>query len=597
MKKLIVIVALVVAAGVFWKFSGDAGKTVSQVDYSDHSDHLSLIPADTLFYMGGLEPVNAKDMMASMSSMYAFTDPAMLSAFNDEAFEKLAADADSAGSKFALGLFKFLLQGLSDPQSMFAQTGAKETLFSSVYSVGLLPVIRYEADEARFDQFITRIEADAQVAAVIKQAGAVSYRSYPLGNDDGKGLDLVVAYHGGDAIFTLAITGKGMDQNLQIALGDQAPQQSLRQAGTLEKLKGEYNYLPESLGYLSIQQTIAALTTSDNLAGQMLAALDDNLESKLQKIRGAECAAEFADIAAVWPRWVMGYRSLDYGEHGFKGNFHMNMEINHPALTDILKRLAGHLPADMMNERRDIFSMAIGLDISKLDSVIGGLAQLAEGLQYQCEALQGLNGMADAMHSARPAVAMSTAMARGVKGLRVSLYDIDGDLEKGDVTAVDALISLSGDQVRALLTTLMAMNPGAQMVAIPEDGSPVALPVPDELLKGAAQQIRVMLAAKDSHAVAYTGETATELSVAVLNEPANADGLMAFSLDYGRYMSLFGSLMDAAAIDAEMTDQEKAEYESFRKAIGNIDYREQMQMRFTDKGLEFDGYIEVNNDK
>ncbi len=600
MKNFIAIAALavVVAVGAIWKFSGESESDVviPAVSFAEHSDHLALIPADTLFYMGGLKPIAAKDMMASMASMYQFADPEMWSQLNQQTMDELSGNASSVGGKFAVSLIKFFMQGLSDPQAMFEKTGAKDTLFTSIYSVGLIPVIRFEADQSRFEQFLAQLEADAQVKALMKEIGGVSYRAYPFEGDADKGLDLVAAYYQGDAIFTLAVNGVIDQQALSIALGAEKPMQSLKSAGTVIKLKDEYDYLPDSLGYLSFQQIITSLTNSDNMAGQMLSALDGDVQDKLAIIRSPECAAEFSDIAAVWPRWVMGYRALDYSDKGFAGDFHMNVEIKHAALTDVLQQISGHLPTDLENGQADIFSLAIGLDVSRLDSIISGIAKLAEGFQYRCELLQDLNGTADAINGVRPVVAMSTGMARGLKGLRVSLYDLQGDLAAGDVTAVDALVSLSGDQVRALLNIMMAMNPGAGMVTIPEDGSPIALPVPPELVQGAASQIQAMLAAKDNHAVIFAGDKAASRYADALDEPLNENGFLFFSMDYGKYMKLFGSFMDAAAQNnSDMSDDDRADLDAFRKAMTSLNYRETVRIRFTGKGIEFDGKIDIKN--
>jgi len=147
MKNFIAITALavVVVAGAVWKFSGEPASETSapSVSLDGHSDHQVLIPADTLFYVGGLEPMDAKNMMASMTSMYQFADPEMLAEVHQQLSKELAGKDSSTGSKFALSLFNFFMSGLDDPQGMFDQTGAKEVLFSSMYSVGLMPVLRY----------------------------------------------------------------------------------------------------------------------------------------------------------------------------------------------------------------------------------------------------------------------------------------------------------------------------------------------------------------------------------------------------------------------------------------------------------------------
>lgn len=595
MNKLITgaVLAVAVVGGAIWTFSGDTPSRTTDTNFTtaalaSHSDHLALIPADTLFYIGSLEPVSAKDMMASMSSMYQLADPSMQPAM-DELFNK----AESAGGKFAISLFNFFLAGMSDPQATFEQTGAKDELFSSAYSVGLMPVLRYEADKARFDQFIAQLEADAQVSAVSKELNGVAYRSYPLTKGAPKALELIVAHHAGDAIFTVALADTEQ-QNLSIALGLRQPAKSLKDSGAVQLIKKEYGYLPDSLGYLSVKQVITALTGSDNSAGKTLAALDSGNQAWLQEMRTPQCAAEFSGIAEVWPRWVTGYRELEYSDKGFSGEFHMAIEIKHDALNTTLQKIRGHLPSDLTSGIPHIFSMALGLDVNSLDEVLGEIAGHTEGLQYQCSLLQKLNGTAEAINGVRPMMAMSTGMARGLKGLRLSLFDIQGDLQSGEVSDVDAMISLSGDQVRGILNIVMAMNPGGA-IDIPADGSPVSLPLPAELIQGAATSIEAYLAVKDDHAVVFTGETAAAVQGKLLDEPLNEEGFLFFSMDYGKYMKLASTYMDVAAQAQEANEQAQFDMEQFRKAFENVDYKEEVLMRFTAKGLELSGNIEINN--
>ena len=105
------VLTVAVVGGAVWKFSGE-GPTetsvtgLSTVELASHSDHLALIPSDTLFYMGSLEPIPAKDMMGSMSSMFQFVDPSIQPTM-DEFFSK----ADSAGGKIAISLFNFFMTG------------------------------------------------------------------------------------------------------------------------------------------------------------------------------------------------------------------------------------------------------------------------------------------------------------------------------------------------------------------------------------------------------------------------------------------------------------------------------------------------------
>lgn len=598
MKKLVMVAALAAAgAGAGYLMLGDNSDMPGSevVDLASHSDHLALIPADTLLYMGSLEPVAAKEMMGSMASLYQMIDPAVFNPMNQDAMQELSAKARTPGAKLVLSMLNFFLEGVSDPLAMYSATGAKDTLFSSAYTVGLMPVLRYEADQARFDQFIAGLEADAGVAATQKEIDGISYRSYALTDEEQRNLELVVAYLGGDAIFTLTLSDAADQGGLAVALGLTEPERSLRDTGTVEAIKNEYNYLPDSIGYVSFKEIISALTSSDNLAGQALAALDDGSSAWFSQMHSPVCAAEFAGIAEVWPRMVTGYHSMDFSEAGFSGEFHLNVEINHQPLTGTLQKIRGHIPADLVSGVPQIVSMAVGLDMSRLNEILGELAGHAQGLQYECDLLQSLNGMDEAINQARPMIAMSTGMASGLKGMRFSLFDIDGDVAAGQVSDVDGMITFSGEQIPSMVNMMMAMGGGAGMITIPADGTPVDLPLPPQMLEKTANNIQPKVAMTQNQAVLFVGDTATSQYRKVLDEKLNSDGLMFFSMDYGKYMKLLSGVMDASLASAEMDEQEKAQLVSFSEAIKNIDYQEQVKMEFTHRGVEFSGKIALQN--
>ena len=600
MKKVLMVAVLAAAGGGFLTLGGCSDES-SQPVYEEkafsaaHSDHLALIPGDTLLYAGSLEPVEAKEMIGSMASLYQLADPTVLGAMNQQNMDDLLGKAKTPGAKFAVSALNFFMQGISDPLAMFSATGAKDTLFSSVYTVGLMPVLRYEADEAGFDAFIAKLEAEAGVTAVNKELNGVTYRTYALTNEEQKNLDLVVAHYQGDAVFTVAMSEGGNQQNLAVALGQAKPVSSLRDTGAVVQMKNDYGYLPDSLGYISFKEIISALTSSDNLAGQTLAALDQGDAEWFNQMRSPACAAEFSNIADVWPRLVTGYHSMDFSDAGFSGEFHMNMEINHQPLTATLQKIRGHISSDLTSGVPQIFSMAVGLDMSKINEVLGELAGHAQGVQYECSLLQALNGVEQGINQARPMIAMSTGMASGLKGIRMSLFDIDGDVVAGQVTDVDALISISGEQIPSMINMLMAMGGGAGMMTIPADGTPVALPLPPQALEKTVGEIQPMVAMNQNQAVIYVGKTAGSHYQNVLNEKLNDDGLLFFSMDYGKYMKLLGSVMDASVADSEISEQEKAELVSFSEAIKNINYQEEMMMEFTGRGIEFSGKLELRN--
>jgi hypothetical protein len=170
-------------------------------------------------------------------------------------------------------------------------------------------------------------------------------------------------------------------------------------------------------------------------------------------------------------------------------------------------------------------------------------------------------------------------MAAGVRGVAFSLFDLEMDKagqEEPKPKHVDALLSLSAINPLSLVQTAAAMFPPAAALQIPADGSPVELQVPIELPKTPTAAVN------GSHLTVYLGEQGEKAAKALAGTALDSSkGIMAASIDYGKYFQMFGDL--AAYSGAE---EENADAAAILASLTKAKMRVQMKMDFTERGIE-----------
>src|SRR5699024_2238092 len=214
------------------------------------------VPAQTLFYLGMTREKAMADMMTPVRKA---------------AIKALAADlADISAQAHQYGQAARFLNGLCSAYDEIVKQdefipGIGEHARSSIYTVGLVPVVRIRLTDAdAFKQFLNEAEHLGGAQAQPREYDGVAYRSYTIGPDDADfPASLLVAVRPEFAVISLD-SDLFNDEVLPLALGLQAPGQPLTANTELQEVVNSNDFDYSNLGFLNHQAIVAAMVGADN---------------------------------------------------------------------------------------------------------------------------------------------------------------------------------------------------------------------------------------------------------------------------------------------------------------------------------------------
>ncbi len=544
------------------------------------SSMLSLVPDDTVFFLGGLDPLPLQKLLqwnAGHFSMPEELDPMSM-------FETKGQSDGNAGQRMAVQLWAEYMATAMAPKKHLESWGVDaEPTFAS-YAIGLAPVllrIRLK-DVQRFNAKIDDLEKKARAEAQPQTIGDATYRRYVL-HDKAPFLSLIIGVDRRHAVFMLDI-GVHSEQTLSMALGQEKPKRSLAQSGRLKSLQEMYELHPSVIGFLDHRQLMTGLTTtSGNRMASMIQALKPQLKDAdhdLAELRAEGCRNDLTSIVNAWPQTVLGYTALDLSGKPTHLDSLMVVECHDQELLKGLQSLRGFLPDHVRKtDEPAVFSFGIGLNVENVLPFLTRQWTKITQKQYSCSFLKD---MQQDMRTHNPATLnQALAMAAGVRGIAGTLLS----LEMGETDAasgampqdVDALITLSAQDPAALLRTASAVFPPLAAFQIPTDGTPVTLPLPVPV------PVTPKVAIHGSHLTVYAGDRAEKLSKALdAASLESSPGFMAATFDYSQYFRLFEGMVSSIGQDQAQKEQAMA----ILGAMKNTQLRFRMEVDFTDRGLE-----------
>ncbi len=571
--------------------------TASSGNVASHNvtrDILSYVPADTIYFFGGLEPASLKDMIKIIEPQWGFMQPAD---FKKALDQQLPNNKNMPPAvKMLTGLFIEYVTAFKDLETVQSTLGLNDELDAVLYSVGTIPVMRIKlADTNAFNAFIKSAEAMAQVTSVQESQGELSFKTYRFStseNDRQNATDakLVISVNNDYALITL-LTSLEEQATRDVILGVKKPANSLANATLLTDLTSRHNFHPAYLGYISHEEIVKGLTTPEgNEFGRMLGALLNTVsaqeipgempdqvdgdaeqtptaqnkpvtENPLAPIQTTACRTELLTVTQTWPRTVFGYTELDLKKKPIKMAARMVVENTDAAFMQQLQRLRGFIPAHVHKiDSRPALGFGFGFNIDELTPVVSQMFTEFTQKDYQCQFLaemkQGLVGSNPLL-----VLGMMTGMAAGVQGISATVLDIDASMnleQKGavpDVHSLDAIITLSAKEPQRLLLMAANFQQGMPPIQLPDDGTPIDFPIP----LPTSDLGSVKLALKGNHIVAYIGDKAEQLAQAMANDPLAATGMFALNMDFGKYMKLVNSFVQTIdTTDGKISEQDKA---------------------------------------
>lgn len=567
MRKTLIAVAIIAAgAAAFYKFGMKSGSALGALEY---------VPADTVLFSGQLEPFDFVTYLKASGASVQQTQQVL------EQLKTSLTSAESPQAKFAAYMIDANIQVMKDPETIAKQFGIKAQTRSLVYMVGVAPVMKMEvADEAAFFKVLDDAEKASGFSHTAQQLNELKYRQYHFVLE-GIEFDLLVSVNAGWG--TTAVTNSKLaPENLAIILGAQKPEQSLASTHYLETVAKKYQLNQGLIGYFSFEQLSKVLTSKDGnrLAKDLntLFGTEMDAEPELATWRTPACATDLAAITQSWPGLFFD-SSIVPGATALQVSSKVVIPTENKDTVAALSAMRGFVPTAVSSNTSAMMHLGVGFDVGQLASSAGKLWNTFTQTKYTCEPLVKMQEGATA-NNPLAALAM-TGMANGVQGMSVTLNSFEMDTATGQPKSLDALVTVSATNARAVIESLKAMVPDLASIPLPKDGE--AQDLSTMLPPGAMPDLKPMLQLNNSHVVISVGDKAKAQADAVIKESTSKNGLMSMGIDYKAF---FGTVLAAMPVDSP---EQQKEFEQLQK----IDMKLNMNIDVNDSGLVFSTQMET----
>ena len=551
---------------------------VKQEEAAKPASMLTLVPDDTVFFFGGLEPLPLKELLQWNVSRFKMPD-----SFNPkDMLAPALKKAETPGQRMVIQLWSDYYETTVSQKASLASWGISDSPMIAAYAVGLSPVLRISLNDiSKFNAKIEEMEAKAQAKAEPETLGKCAWRRYPLTKGELK-MSLIIGTDSNDAVFMLD-AGADSEDALALAIGRRTPVKSLAESGRLEALQAAYKLHSAFMGYIDDRQIVTGLTTKDgNWMAKMVQQLIPQLPEKAVKsfadLQTEGCQKDFKAIADNWPQTVGGYTTFDLKGTPSRIDSITVLESKDKTLLDGLRSLRGFVP-DYSNEPA-AFSFGLGLNMENVAPLLVQQWKEITSKQYSCPLLQEMQ--ANVKKNNPMAASIAASMAAGVRGLAFSLFDLQMEPPTADgqtpmPKSLDALLSLSAKDPVTLVQTVAAVFPPLAALELPADGSPVLLPLPVSL------PVTPSAAVNGQHLTVYVGKQGEKAAKALAGAALDSSpGIMAASIDYSKYFQMTGDL----AAYSSGPDGQNAEAAAVLDALKDVKMRVSMKLDFTERGIE-----------
>ena len=524
MRKTLLAVAVLagVVGGYYW----------TKQDQLVGSELLNGVPADTAILSAQLEPVDLVSYLASLGGSANSYNAATVTELDN-----LAQSAATPNEKFLFLLAKNWLSALQKPAELSQHTGLKAQLRSLFYMVGVAPVLKLElGDEARFLQLLEQIELDSGLKHISQQQDGADYRLYPLMLGEVQ-LDLLVRTHNG--WLTLALTSNKLPvAQLSEVLGTKTPADNLAAGDTLVALQRKYQLNPGAFGYVSFAELSKPLVSTDGnrLAKDINTLFEAQTTVAFADWRTPACQA---DVAAVTKTLPGLYLSNQISADKVSGSFLLAVEQQ--AALKALQQLQGYVPAGW--QQGDLMlQLGVGLDVGQLSSGVGKLWDQLTGASYSCEPLLAMQTQLK-QNNPLPMLMMA-GMANGLQGVALTVNQLEYDAVQMTPKTVDALLTLSGDNLLALLESAKALRPDLAGLSVPKAGETVDLSTQIPELQALGLSLKLL--AGDKHLALYSGSKAEAQAKVQVTQPLTKNGLLSVGFDYAKFFAVLEQTLTAS---------------------------------------------------
>ncbi len=555
------VIATLVAAAVI----GGGAYYALQHKGASQASSLSYVPADTLVFAGGLEPMSWSQLAAFRDS-FAFSGSPESTRKVIEELLKSEAEGKSQtppGMQLLISLYADYLAAVTAKDFSPAVLGLGEQIDSAFYTVGALPVLRLKLqDEAAFDTFLAKAASRFKLQPQTGTVDGFNYQRYALNQDEKQPVFLAIGKRDGFLVITLDLgTLAAGKQEMALAFGLSKPTQSLASSGVLEGMMKENGLLPFSLGYLNHEGLVKTLTRADSPLAILLDKVSEGKSAaSLAAYRTPACQSEIEGMVALWPRSVFGYTEFDGSGSPIRANSLFKMVSTDKATMDQLQKLRGFLPD--FSAAPSQFSYQLGFNMDELTPVVTSLWSRATQAKFSCEPLVEVQAR---LRELNPGLlGAMTGMMQGVQGASINLQELSlkPAVSGSDMPVIEKLsfiATFSGKQPQQMWSMLAMTQPQLAATPLPADGQSIELPLPLPVtLPG-----KVKLGVFGNHIALFTGDKAEALTTSLGKQELKANGFVHMGIDYTLVADALGlalqqkeaelkqQLADAAAAPAD----------------------------------------------
>lgn len=586
-KALLAMVILGIAAVVIWTYptgdwldkelTSDLMDTLPSLSEEDSAINVTqYVPADTVFYLGGRVDETMHAFMADYPVM-------ALSASERATLHQLKAEIvkeNSPQARFIQYLIDDYTKNNDGSYQQFVNylglAGQGEYAF---YLHGMVPVLHTQiSDKNKLITLLKNASAESGLSYLEQTIDSATVLSWQL---DELEAQLMVATTDSSAIISVKMP-QDEEAVIRQRLGLAAVDSPFTE--TEQKLREQYGYTDDMLVQFSLNELAKGLF---KVKGSSLAAdieryipEQDFNNAVGNQLELQSCKPDILNLVGHAPRMVMGYRSMQFEQDSLRANTHGIWEINNAQVMEAFKQLQGTIPQHVLTSSDKLASLGIALDMAQLAPAVTSLWESFLSAEFSCEAL--MQAQKEVSQFSPMMLGMVTGMAQGIKGLGLSVFDLNIAPQAQQPVQLDAALTVETTSPSGLLS-LLKLVPELSGITIPTDGSevPISLPIPFDLgLKAAV---------KGEHVVVFAGEQGQATAAAIATEALTANGLgIASAFNYRKAAEVIEQSNALAMVGAGNDDVGTCiDAYSFIDQMRSLDMELNYRNYVSDSGLAF----------
>lgn len=421
----------------------------------------------------------------------------------------------------------------------FARLGLKAEARYVIYGHGVLPVYRFELEDAtKLGEMVKRIEGRAGKAIATRQID--EHTLWSVGDDKA-----TVLFGAIGPYFVATLLPTSADEaRVRTQLGLTLPERALADTDTLAQLDRSHGFDGHLSGYIDVAGLARRFTGRDVADRAVIEAFGGELPEV-----SAACSADLDRITAQFPRVAMGTRAFDAKSMDFS----MIVELE-SAIAKAWQALAAPIPGEAMTSA-SMFDVALSANVPKAVSLLGTMADAVIAQPFQCEDLADLN---TSMGELKASLAQPTlAMAGSVTAARVGLMDLALDKDTMTPSRIAAYVAVASPTPMMLWGLAQQSVPQLAQVTLTQDNQVVTLP---DGTFPTPMPLSVKLVATNGSLGVSAGEVGDADLQGAAALPAEADGTVLAYGASGRFFTLLAEVLpDPAKLAAEAAAEEEPE--------------------------------------